>query len=1008
MVLHNQAASEFWPNRPSRVVKQMAATIDGSVKGIPFKTNLPKGRVDSHLPRVQGLLKRIKKSTLPRSKGISTHEDKQVESSPVHSKTWPETKHSESEEEKLIRCQKDIKSALQYYKVIFEKRFLEKLPGTATVVLESIVSIETVFNMCLHYAKLANENFDDLTPTRENLHRNVTDLIRLSDDVLFDSSSNYHPDKNAAFRAVDAVLQSLNDLCEAILPRIQKLQVNEELKSYCHSNSTHSSSNSLDDLLDPQDEGIAGRKSRRSSNSSSSQYAVNGTAPLADKQKENANYIRNLERDSGISSSINLTVDNGESDTAPAKPPLPRKEERSFYGNRPFPGQSQIIRKTCSNPSKLEKTFLPIQGKPRPSSDVRANTGYKDGQFLAVNGNTYGPISASVSSLNSSKSSFSSNDDAHVDGQRKRYLSRHSYQSDTDENSTGCLQEQIDLDEVGMSDETFCQIQKYSQRFEVLYGSHMSLFVNDNDDEDIFGAAEEKKPAESLPPVPPKRRPLSNYLRYFDIEKYGRPSKGQRPGSYYDNVNCPVPGANDIDQDVLLQVVGSNDQPPKLPPKKGIYRRKTVGMNGGSSPKLRIDRVSTRSFRSSHREMRKRDCSNDYDEDNVPALDCLDVSRFLISKEDKNAPLLVGGTVDGLIVYATDAEVKHNIFYEAFVATYRTFMSPVDLICKLLYRANRFRDKKNANASNCALSLLIRVIDEMYEELDKSLFDQLRAEVHRLLNLGELEVAKLLRDKLVNYCLKLQEKLQPKNPLVQELGSKYSLLEFSSVELAQQMTLLDSELFLKIGLAEILAWGKEQNENVSPNLAEFIDHFNKMSFWVRTLILKEPKQQEREKLFKKFLKIMKHCKRLNNFSSYLAILSALDCSPLRRLEFPKPLTDILQEFCLLIDSDAAFKAYRQALSEAKPPCIPYLGLILQDITFIHLGNPNELPDGKVNFVKRWQQYNVLDTVRRFKEFQYTFTKNEKILDLFQNYDDHLSEEELWEKSQEVKPRAGKK
>jgi len=280
--------------------------------------------------------------------------------------------------------------------------------------------------------------------------------------------------------------------------------------------------------------------------------------------------------------------------------------------------------------------------------------------------------------------------------------------------------------------------------------------------------------------------------------------------------------------------------------------------------------------------------------------------------------------------------------------------------------------------------------------------------VHRLLNLGELEVAKLLRDKLVNYCLKLQEKLQPKNPLVQELGSKYSLLEFSSVELAQQMTLLDSELFLKIGLAEILAWGKEQNENVSPNLAEFIDHFNKMSFWVRTLILKEPKQQEREKLFKKFLKIMKHCKRLNNFSSYLAILSALDCSPLRRLEFPKPLTDILQEFCLLIDSDAAFKAYRQALSEAKPPCIPYLGLILQDITFIHLGNPNELPDGKVNFVKRWQQYNVLDTVRRFKEFQYTFTKNEKILDLFQNYDDHLSEEELWEKSQEVKPRAGKK
>ena len=53
-----------------------------------------------------------------------------------------------------------------------------------------------------------------------------------------------------------------------------------------------------------------------------------------------------------------------------------------------------------------------------------------------------------------------------------------------------------------------------------------------------------------------------------------------------------------------------------------------------------------------------------------------------------------------LTVYATDAEVKPNIFYEAFVATYRAFMSPVDLICKLLYRANRFRDKKNVSASS--------------------------------------------------------------------------------------------------------------------------------------------------------------------------------------------------------------------------------------------------------------------------------------------------------------------
>lgn len=49
------------------------------------------------------------------------------------------------------------------------------------------------------------------------------------------------------------------------------------------------------------------------------------------------------------------------------------------------------------------------------------------------------------------------------------------------------------------------------------------------------------------------------------------------------------------------------------------------------------------------------------------------------------------------------------------------------------------------------------------------------------------------------------------------------------------------------------------------------------------------------------------------------------------------------------------------------------GIILQDLTFVHIGNPNMLPetqcDGRVdviNFAKRWQQYTILDNMRRFK------------------------------------------
>ena len=57
------------------------------------------------------------------------------------------------------------------------------------------------------------------------------------------------------------------------------------------------------------------------------------------------------------------------------------------------------------------------------------------------------------------------------------------------------------------------------------------------------------------------------------------------------------------------------------------------------------------------------------------------------------------------------------------------------------------------------------------------------------------------------------------------------LLDFKSEQVAEQMTLLDAELFLKIEIPEVLIWAQEQNEERSPNLTKFTEHFNKMSYW---------------------------------------------------------------------------------------------------------------------------------------------------------------------------------
>ena len=90
---------------------------------------------------------------------------------------------------------------------------------------------------------------------------------------------------------------------------------------------------------------------------------------------------------------------------------------------------------------------------------------------------------------------------------------------------------------------------------------------------------------------------------------------------------------------------------------------------------------------------------------------------------------------------------------------------------------------------------------------------------------------------------------------------------------------------------------QEQSEEKSVNLTKFTEHFNNMSYWARTLILQQPDNkvsavegggecsavQERERFVMKFIKIIKWLRKMNNFNSYLALLSALDSAPIRRL-----------------------------------------------------------------------------------------------------------------------------
>ena len=200
---------------------------------------------------------------------------------------------------------------------------------------------------------------------------------------------------------------------------------------------------------------------------------------------------------------------------------------------------------------------------------------------------------------------------------------------------------------------------------------------------------------------------------------------------------------------------------------------------------------------------------------------------------------------------------------------------------------------------------------------DTSVMELLSDFIAELVNDGELMLARALRTKFIQ---KYEDRKLRLLPDLDTSGLSFShktgLLSFKSMDLAEQMTLLDAQLFLRLDSAELILWVQEQNEDKSPNLTKFTEHFNNVSFWCRTKILQQEDPKEREKLVSKFIKIMKELRKHNNFNSYLALLSALDSAPIRRLEWCKNITESLKEHCTLIDSSSSFRAYRQALSSA--------------------------------------------------------------------------------------------
>ncbi|XP_039350838.1 rap guanine nucleotide exchange factor 4 isoform X1 [Mauremys reevesii] len=191
----------------------------------------------------------------------------------------------------------------------------------------------------------------------------------------------------------------------------------------------------------------------------------------------------------------------------------------------------------------------------------------------------------------------------------------------------------------------------------------------------------------------------------------------------------------------------------------------------------------------------------------------------------------------------------------------------------------------------------------------------------------------------------------------------------SSKDLAYQMTIYDWELFNCVHELELIyhTFGRHNFKKTTANLDLFLRRFNEIQFWVVTEICLCSQLSKRVQLLKKFIKIAAHCKEYKNLNSFFAIIMGLSNVAVSRLsltweKLPSKFKKIYAEFESLMDPSRNHRAYRLTVAKLDPPIIPFMPLLIKDMTFTHEGNKTFI-DNLVNFEKMRMIANTVRTVK---------------------------------------------
>uniref|UniRef100_A0A3P8TK90 Ral guanine nucleotide dissociation stimulator-like 1 n=1 Tax=Amphiprion percula TaxID=161767 RepID=A0A3P8TK90_AMPPE len=437
---------------------------------------------------------------------------------------------------------------------------------------------------------------------------------------------------------------------------------------------------------------------------------------------------------------------------------------------------------------------------------------------------------------------------------------------------------------------------------------------------------------------------------------------------------------------------------------------------------------------------------------------------------------LKAASLDLLVNHLFDCGCQEQDYSRIFLSTYRTFTSTTKLIEMLFQRDSVSSDLDN---SECYRSPLLAFVQIWLDEYSEDFRDPPLHPALRLL-LDHLRISSAVHDNMrsqPNFCsLAGQAEALLKSLQKEEMASNSGstdleqdeegsgdedsgcespldqggVMDFVAAAIAEELTRIDSALFVKVVPYQCLGcvWSqRDKKENMSPTIRATIAQFNAVTNQVIMSLLCQPADasptssrfpptspQQRARIIEKWIKVAQDCRRLKNFSSLKAILSALQSNAVYRLRktwaavsrdsmatFDNLCETFPDENCVLTNRELLVEDGSQATVDNVSPkiskrcplprqmstssgVIPYLGTYLTVLTMLDTALPDTVEGGLINFEKRRREFDVLSQIRVLQAScsQYNLPHHPRVAAWLQGHR-LLSDQESYELSRQLEP-----